>query len=47
MANPIPTQLSPGVKVSEVDLSQFVQLESLNTAGMVGIFNWRSEEHTS
>jgi hypothetical protein len=40
MANPIPTQLSPGVKVSEVDLSQFVQLESLNTAGMVGIFNW-------
>ena len=40
MANPIPTQLSPGVKVSEIDLSQFVQPEALNTAGMVGIFNW-------
>ena len=40
MANPIPTQLSPGVNVSEIDLSQFVQPESLNAAGMVGIFNW-------
>lgn len=40
MASPIPTQLSPGVKVSEIDLSQFVQPESLNSAGMVGSFNW-------
>lgn len=40
MASPIPTQLSPGVKVSEIDLSQFIQPESLNSAGMVGTFNW-------
>jgi len=40
MASPIPTQLSPGVNVSEVDLSQFIQPESLNSGGMVGIFNW-------
>ena len=40
MANPIPVQLSPGVKVSEIDLSQFVQPESINSAGMVGVFNW-------
>jgi len=40
MASPIPTQLSPGVNVSEIDLSQFVQPESLNSGGMVGIFNW-------
>ena len=40
MASPIPTQLSPGIKVSEVDLSQFVQPQAINSAGMVGIFNW-------
>jgi hypothetical protein len=40
MASPIPTQLSPGVNVSEIDLSQFVQPESLNSGGMVGTFNW-------
>lgn len=40
MSSPIPTQLSPGVNVSEIDLSQFVQPQSLNSAGMVGIFNW-------
>ena len=40
MASPIPTQLSPGVNVSEIDLSQFVQPESLNSGGMVGSFNW-------
>ena len=40
MASPIPTQLSPGVNISEIDLSQFVQPESLNSAGMVGTFNW-------
>jgi hypothetical protein len=40
MASPIPTQLSPGVNVSEIDLSQFVQPESFNSGGMVGIFNW-------
>jgi hypothetical protein len=40
MSSPIPTQLSPGVNVSEIDLSQFVQPESLNSAGMVGTFNW-------
>jgi hypothetical protein len=40
MASPIPTQLSPGVNVSEIDLSQFVQPESLSSAGMVGTFNW-------
>ena len=36
----MPFQLSPGVNVSEIDLSQFVQPESLNSGGMVGIFNW-------
>ena len=40
MASPIPTQLSPGVKVSEVDLSQFVLPPAGNVAGMVGVFNW-------
>ncbi len=40
MANPIPTQLSPGVNVSEIDLSQFIVPEGLNVGGMVGIFNW-------
>ena len=40
MASPIPTQLSPGVNVSEIDLSQFIQPEALNSAGMVGTFNW-------
>jgi hypothetical protein len=40
MASPIPTQLSPGVNVSEIDLSQFVQPESFNSGGMVGVFNW-------
>ena len=40
MASPIPTQLSPGVKVSEIDLSQFVQPEAFNRGGMAGIFNW-------
>jgi len=40
MASPIPTQLSPGVKVSEIDLSTFVQPEAFNTAGMAGVFNW-------
>jgi hypothetical protein len=37
MASPIPTQLSPGVNVSEIDLSQFVQPESFNSGGMVGV----------
>lgn len=40
MASPIPTQLSPGVKVSEIDLSTFVRPESANSAGMAGVFNW-------
>lgn len=40
MASPIPTQLSPGVKVSEIDLSTFVQPEAANSAGMAGVFNW-------
>lgn len=40
MASSIPTQLSPGVRVSEVDISQFVQTPSLNSAGMAGVFNW-------
>jgi len=40
MASPIPTQLSPGVKVSEIDLSTFVQPEAQNVGGMVGKFNW-------
>ena len=40
MASPIPTQLSPGVNVSEVDLSQFVQPVAGNAAGMAGVFNW-------
>lgn len=40
MASPIPNQLSPGVNVSEIDLSQFVQPQAANSAGMVGVFNW-------
>lgn len=40
MANPIPTQLSPGVNVSEIDLSTFVAEESPNVGGMAGVFNW-------
>ena len=40
MASPIPTQLSPGVNVSEIDLSEFVQPQAANSAGMVGVFNW-------
>ena len=40
MASPIPTQLSPGVKVSEIDLSLFVQPESFTRGGMAGVFNW-------
>lgn len=40
MASPIPTQLSPGVKVSEIDLSQFVQPVSFSRGGMAGVFNW-------
>jgi hypothetical protein len=40
MASPIPTQLSPGVKVSEIDLSQFIQPEAFNRGGMAGVFNW-------
>jgi len=40
MANPIPTLLSPGVNVSEIDLSTFVQPVAGNIAGMAGVFNW-------
>jgi len=40
MANPIPTQLSPGVNVSEIDLSTFIAEESPNVGGMAGVFNW-------
>lgn len=40
MANPIPTQNSPGVNVSEVDLSTFVQPIVGNVGGMAGVFNW-------
>ena len=40
MASSIPTQLSPGVKISEIDLSQFIQPFATNRGGMAGIFNW-------
>ena len=40
MASPIPTQLSPGVNVSEIDLSTFVQPVAQNVGGMAGVFNW-------
>jgi hypothetical protein len=40
MASPIPNQLSPGVNVSEIDLSTFVQPQAFNTGGMAGVFNW-------
>lgn len=40
MASPIPNQLSPGVNVSEIDLSTFVQPQAFNSGGMAGVFNW-------
>lgn len=40
MASPIPTQLSPGVNVSEIDLSTFIQPVAQNVGGMAGVFNW-------